>query len=278
MRGEQIAAAGGWVSERAPSLAQIENADVIVAVKRVTPGLAGVLRGSGKPIIWDPLDFWKQPEDAIGIYNEELARKLVLPWIERLRPKAIIATNKIMAQDLWDLADIVEHIYHHADPFLSYREHGGKTLVYEGAERYLGKWRALAEQYTAEIGWSFRVGPPNEDMGAMLAVRDGDHGSWLARRWKSNVKAANAIVAGVPLIAWPEHSYEETIPWGHTHWFTDEVTFRGSIKWLANQILPPHARPLQEFGDLYRIENSVLAYNRLFEKVLNGESCSSFST
>ena len=277
MRGQQIAAQReGWVAENNPNRDMVMQADVVVAVKRIPPGLADLLRGSGKPVIWDPLDFWKQPDDAIGVESPDLARALVRPWLTRLRPAAIITPNRIMADDLAGMAAFVECIYHHFDPRLT-PVSGGKTVVYEGDIRFPDHWGSLAAQQLEQVGWNFRIGQPGPDTGALFAVRGGAHGSWLARRWKSNVKSANAIALGVPLLAWPEDSYIETLIHGNAYWFTSDRELKRQIACLA----AADPRIARLYADAVREKYSVAVaathYERLFEKVLHSENCPAIS-
>ena len=61
-------------------------------------------------------------------------------------------------------------------------------------------------------GWNFEINPVDitkVDIG--IAVRGGEHDSFLANRYKSNVKLANFIGAGIPCIVGDkERSYHET--------------------------------------------------------------------
>lgn len=232
MRAEQIAACRpDWLAVNTPTLEQIEAAEAIVVVKRAKPGLANLLRGSGKALVWDALDFWQQPEDGLKVQNTADAQALVVSWCEMLRPRAIIAATQAMAEDLRGFAEQVVCIYHHARLNTIIRP-PGNVLHYDGMARYLGGWGALAELATMRIGWRFDIAPPDVDAGALLAVRDGAHGSWLARRWKSNVKAVNAIALGLPFIAWPDAAYLETVPEGLGLWFTNETEFYEQVQML----------------------------------------------
>jgi len=221
MRGVQIARGGGWDAVSSPSLEQVKAADIIVAVKRVKGNLADMLRGSGKPVIWDALDFWKQPEEST-IDNLEDAKALAAPHIERLAPVLIIGANKQMADDLGGIC-----IYHHAR--LGAVRGQGKEITYDGHPRYIDGLRVPFQK----IGWSFRMGAPWKETGAILSARRGGDGGWLARRWKSNVKAANAIACGVPFIAEPDQAYLETVPSEMALWFEKQEDLNSKIDLLV---------------------------------------------
>lgn len=221
MRGVQIAQGGGWDAISSPSLEQVKAADIIVAVKRMKGNLADMLRGSGKPIVWDALDFWKQPEESTTD-NLEDAKALAAPHIERLAPALIIGANKQMADDLGGAC-----IYHHAR--LDAVRGAGKEITYDGHARYI---EGLHVPF-AKVGWTFKAGQPSKETGAILSARCGADGGWLARRWKSNVKAANAIACGVPFISEPDQAYLETVPSEMALWFETQEELNGKIEQLV---------------------------------------------
>lgn len=253
MRGVQIAAGGGWDAVSSPSLAQIRAADVIVAVKRVKGNLADMIRGSGKPVVWDALDFWKQPEES-ETDSLEKAALLTAPHIEKLRPAVILCANKQMADDLGGVC-----IYHHSrtNAVLGF----GKEIVYDGHPRFIGKVGIPAHK----IGWSFRVGVPDKNTGALISVRTGKDGGWLARRWKSNVKAANAIACGVPFIAEPDQAYLETVPQQMALWFQTQEELNEKIKRLADpRFIQEARRAADQVHHTATLRHAVAEYRKLF--------------
>lgn len=253
-----------WLAVSDPTKEQIDAAEVIVAIKRVKPELCETLRKSGKPVIWDALDFWRQPVDAIGVDTVEQARALAWPWVQRLKPRCIIAANQAMAGDLDGMAEHVTTIYHHWRPDLS--PCMGRHITYEGAPAYLGKWRDTVTEASTSISWGLHYGLAADGItGAILAARDGEHGSWLARRWKSNVKAANAIGACVPLIAWPEDAYVETMPIPAAWFFeTDDQLFEVIGHLSDGDMLGGAFSACAKMRDIYSIERIAGQYEKLF--------------
>lgn len=256
MRGVQIAAGGGWEAVNSPSLAQIKAADIIVAVKRVKGNLADMIRGSGKPVIWDALDFWKQPEES-EIDTLEKALHITQPHIDKLKPSVILCANQQMADDLGGVC-----IYHHAriNAVVGF----GKDIVYDGHPRYADGLTVNA----CKIGWRYRAGWPDKDTGALLSVRMGKDGGWLARRWKSNVKAANAIACGVPFIAEPDQAYLETVPDNMALWFETQEELDEKIVRLADQRFIQGARRAADTEHhKTTIRQAVSEYQKLFRQL-----------
>lgn len=267
MRAVQIAAQrADWKAVSAPSREEIAAADVIVAVKRVKPGLANLLRTCGRPVIWDALDFWKQPDDAKGVHTVAQAVTLAKPHIEALQPRAIIAANRTMAIDLMGRADVVACIHHHYR--LDAVPVSGDVLTYDGAQSYLGGWASEAAANMREIGWGFRLGQPDAFTGALFAVRGGEHGSWLAQRWKSNVKAANAIGYGVPLLAWPEHAYLETLPDTLGLWFDSAESLTIAAHQLRHEAVRRRAaESAEKLRPMFSVQAAAAEYEALFRRL-----------
>lgn len=204
MRGEQIAAHCGWVSATVPTDEQLNNANIIVIVKRFTSDLIKRIPKK-KIIVYDILDFWNQkvapPRDLGEAFSLANAR------IDIIKPRAIIAANKLMANDLRFSAKKVTSIYHHyrlnARPL-----NRGNVIYYDGDIKHLGQWEENAKKVFSKHGYEFKVGVPEDGAAAYFSARD----SWLSIRWKSNVKAANAIGFAIPLLTRPEQGAVETHP------------------------------------------------------------------
>ncbi len=204
-RGEQLGGEVGRVVPKA-SLRECKAADVIVVVKRLHPSFFRNMLASGKPWIWDLVDFYPQP--LCAAWNRQQAISWVHAQIDRAKPSWLIYPNQRMADDI-GLPGTV--IYHHAKPWITPRcpKAEIKTVGYEGAE-YLGKWRPALEKECAQRGWQFRTDLPVEQIDIAVAFRDGVHAGYCQRKWKSNVKLANAHAAGVPFIGNPDAAYLET--------------------------------------------------------------------
>lgn len=211
MRARQIASTNpDWKAINSPGLDDIKAADIIVAVKRIKPGLAMILKGVRKPVVWDALDFWPQdkktklPSDPAGMIM--LAVQAAAPF----NPSAIIAANKKMAEDMRGLVPSVTYIYHHARTDAKLLKFA-KIAYYDGAIKHAEKVLPEVETELRRHGWELRIGKPEEKGGALIGLRDQGLNWGIAARYKSNVKAANAIAYGLRFIARPESGYVETI-------------------------------------------------------------------
>lgn len=204
-RGVQLGGQVGTVKARA-SLDDFKKADLVVAVKRITPGFIRAIGESGTPWIWDLVDFYPQPQ--CSTWTMAVAVKWVRRKIKQFRPDGVIWPNACMQGDC-DLPGQV--IYHHARqaPVNPIRE---KVAVvgYQGSEKYLGVWRAAIEAECARRGLLFKVNIPLDEMDVVVAFRDGVHNGDVQRRWKSNVKMANAHGTGTPFVGQPDNAYRET--------------------------------------------------------------------
>lgn len=211
MRGRQIASANpNWHAVNIPTDEEIQQADVVVVVKRIPDDLAMRLRMVKKHIVWDALDFWPQDGVTPAPQNVEAAKELARATCKLLRPTAIIAANRQMALDLHGLAKTVGHIYHHsrldAAP-LQYAE----VAYYDGSLKHAEGWIQAIQSEFHKRGWFFVNGKPNRVGAVIIAARDESPAAWISRRWKSNVKAANAFGYRSLFMAQAESGYTETI-------------------------------------------------------------------
>ncbi len=249
MRGEQIArqrTAWRAVPEAGP--ADLSGIAAVVLVKDGSDRLLRMVSARGGPVVYDALDFWPQPKRrrkrrsaAQRLTNAEDARSLFRPHFARIAPRLILCPTRAMHDDLAPLGWPVAVHHHHFDPRLEPGPGGARrTVLYHGHWAYLREWqwagRLCRWRREACFVSSDRVPPPPAE--AMLAVRGGRHGSWIARRWKSNVKAATAMRLGLPFVAWPEAAYLETAP--HAHFFT---TIRELHAALAAALEGPRPAP-----------------------------------
>src|SRR4029079_7882732 len=87
-----------------------------------------------------------------------------------------------------------------------------RLIGYEGREEYLGEWRQVIEKICQRNGLEFVANPESFNMIDIgFIARGGEHGSLMAKRYKSNVKLANMLGAGIPTVVQQgEESYSET--------------------------------------------------------------------
>lgn len=216
MRGEQIARAGGWKAHNNPTDEQIAECDIAVIVKKSPSELVDRIHAAKKTLVYDILDFWPQKEEQ----PKDLADGMLLAkkQISKIRPHAIIAANKCMANDLRGCADVVIAIYHHYR-LDAHPARGGNVIYYDGFLGHLGKWGAALDYVARQHGYKFAVGQPKDDAAALFSARDNN----LAIRWKSNVKAANAHGYAIPLITRPENGVLETHPYALLYDTTEDL-------------------------------------------------------
>lgn len=203
IRGEQLAEAMGAKAIPNASDAEIRAADVVVIVKK--PGKSDYSRA--KLVVWDIVDTWPQPEA-----NNWPIGKAIEYLKGRVRYDAVVYATEQMAYDLgFNCPSLV--LPHHYRPGIKInpiRGHVAK-VAYEGDERFLQEWKPLLERGCSRRGWEFVVNPASlSDVDCVVALRAGRFGGTLPRRWKSNVKLANAQGSGTPIIANRECGYQET--------------------------------------------------------------------
>lgn len=183
------------------------DADIIVAVKRLTPPVMETIRRSGKPWIWDLVDFYPQP--GCRLWSCEYATKWVRKQIEAAAPNGVVYPNQRMADDIGIPGRVVYH--HHMPSIRPVETRKRITRVgYIGRADYLSWWHDHIAKKCQYIGAKFVVNEPIQSLDVVVAMRGGDWNGYCQRRWKSNVKLANAMAAGLPFICTPENGYMET--------------------------------------------------------------------
>lgn len=206
IRGEQLGGAVGLVKPNA-FLADCKAADAIVVCKRPGPVIASVI-ASGKPWIWDLVDFYPQP--TCSSWSREYAVEWARNQITALRPAGVVyATQRMML----DIGMPGIWIPHHCRPDTVINPIREKVQVvgYEGCAKYLGRWKTLLEEECARRGWQFVCNDrPVGEMDIVVAFRDAEFNGYVQRSWKSNVKLANAHGAGTPFIGPREEGYLDT--------------------------------------------------------------------
>lgn len=272
MRARQISAHAGWRGKgviNEPTPAEIAGHDVIVVVKRIKKELTARLADCGKPIIWDALDFWPQNKETPVPNNVDDARRMAAAYCAPLAPRAIIAANQQMAHDLQGMAPVVRHIYHHAR--LDARPCSfAKIAYYDGSENHAQGLMPIIARELKDRGWEFRIGAPGAEGGALIAMRDPAPSSWLARRWKSNVKAANAIAYRLPMVAQSERGYTETMPDDTVAWADQWWHIGNALDWIARPEGWREAQAAYERYDCGQFTLPIITkqYNAIFEAVL----------
>lgn len=210
MRGLQLGAAIGARVTSLLSPADLAWADVIVLVKRALVSLGQQVAKSGKPIVWDALDFWQQPVQ--NTLKEAAAITLAQAHMRTVSPALVIGATDAMARALGG-----EYLPHHSwDGLVPTPPRARMKIVgYQGNPLYLGRRRQQIEQICAARGWTFVINPDDlSTMDVLVALREGPWDGWICRQWKSGVKVVNAIAAGRPLISQQTAATAELRPHG----------------------------------------------------------------
>lgn len=227
-RGVQLGGAVGRVKKNA-NLKDLKSCDVVVVVKRLNSQLIKDIKESGKPWIWDLVDFYPQPK--CGAWSKEYAVSWVRSEIEKANPDGIVWPNQKMQDDIGIDGAV---IYHHARlAKINHIRENVTTVGYEGSSKFLGRWRGWIERECINRGWNFVERVPLHEIDIVVAFRDGENNGYVQKHWKSNVKLANAHATGTPFVGQPEDGYTETLT-GKECWVTDKKSLTESFDLLSD--------------------------------------------
>lgn len=231
IRGVQLGEALGAKVER--NATKFVDADMVIVVKRVRPEYLQPLLAARLPIVWDVVDAWPQP------VGNEWTRISCLNWlrteIKVLHPAALVVSTHRMKDDCAEFGLPVLVLPHHAKPGQALNPIRAcvSKVGYEGAEHYLGVWRARVAHECEALHYTFVINPPRlSDVDIVLGLRDCP--GYAPRNWKSNVKLANAQGSGTPCIMSREQGYLETASNGGVAWADDETELKLSFRVLAD--------------------------------------------
>lgn len=225
IRGEQIAATrSNWVAKNKPSDEDLASCDLLCVVKKPVAEVIDRARALGKPIVYDIVDSWAQPEDGLKHTSLAAARELFGPAWRALRADGYIFPTRRMQVDLGDLVGHGITIYHHYWPQIDRNPIRARiqTVGYEGGN-YLGEWQPLIEAACVKRGLRFVANPANfTELDLVVLARGGEHGNFLARSYKSNVKLANAYGSGTPALAHVDEMSAHDTDTGDVLFFTSQ--------------------------------------------------------
>jgi hypothetical protein len=274
IRGEQIAGTRtNWHAKNRPDADDIAACDLLCVVKKPDSAVIEAARSMGKPIVYDIVDAWAQPEDGLKYTNLAAARELFGPAWRALRADAYVFPTRRMQLDLGGLVRHAITIYHHYWPQLEANPMRDPVQVvgYEGAD-YLGGWRQVIDKACASRGLRFVANPPRyTDMDVVVIARGGEHGNFLASNYKSNVKLANAIGSGTPALVHVDEMSAHDTDTGDVLFFTDEPgSFERQLDRLAGDAAL-RARIHRSFLDAaprFHISNIAGQFEGLFLDVM----------
>jgi len=211
VRGRQLGGALGARVVTVPSDDDVRWADVVVLIKRAGQAWATYVHGFKKPIVWDALDFWEQPQQN-GLSEQE-SKALLHAMIKRIRPSLVIGATEAMAREAHGI-----YLPHHSREGLTPAPAREVVSVvgYEGHKKWLGKWGHAVQAECKRRGWQFVINPPDlRACDILVAFRDGQWDGWMCRQWKSGVKYVNAMSAGRPIITTANCAEAEIAPDGY---------------------------------------------------------------
>ena len=271
IRGEQIAAMRtNWEAINEPSEDDLKRFDLFCFVKKPDLGIIERVRKTGKPIVFDIVDSWAQPEDGLEHRDIHSARKLFGSLWKRVNADGYIFPTKRMHQDLGLLIKNGVTIYHHYWPPIQKNpvRETVNIVGYEGAN-YLGEWKALIEKICSDRGIRFVANPENyTDLDIVVLARGGEHGSFLAKNYKSNVKLANAYGSGTPALVHVDEMSAHDTDNGDVLFFTNQTdSFERQLdRLISNYELRKsiHSNFLST-AQLYNINNIARQFESFFQ-------------
>jgi glycosyltransferase involved in cell wall biosynthesis len=239
-----------------PSETTLRWADLVICVKRSLFEYGDALRRMKKPVVWDAVDFWDQPEQN-GLTEYE-AKALLRSKIEKYDPVLVIGATQAMA----DAANGV-YLPHHSRPGLvagPVREQV-QIVAYEGVPKYLGSWMHAIAGACMKRDWAFVINPKDlRDADIIVAFREGKYDGWMCREWKSGVKIVNAMAAGRPIITQDNAAFRELSPIGTT--VTDPQELAAAFDKYADQALRQSAVS-QSRSEALTLERVAARYRRI---------------
>ena len=210
MRGLQLGAALGARVTSEPTDADWHWAERVLLVKHASPKYAARAHALSVPVIWDPLDFWKQPDE--NVLSSIDARERLYRARDVIKPTLTIGATEAMAAVV-DGVCLPHHGYVGLVPTPA-RE-TARVVGYDGNGAYLAQWAPALTTACAARGWTFVINPPSlADVDIIVALRGGAWDGWMCREWKSGVKLSNAILAGRPVITQDTAAWREMQPAG----------------------------------------------------------------
>lgn len=263
IRGVQIGAALCARVTSRPSPDDWQWADLVVLVKHAAEQFGEEAAASGARIIWDVLDWWKQPDDNQSAISD------VMQDVRAMQKRHVI--HKLIGATQ-AMADEIDGVYipHHSregmvpTPIRDRIE----VIAYEGTPKYLGPWKQILEQTADMIGAAFVVNPKRlSDADVVVAFRGGKWDGPICRRWKSGVKLVNAIAIGRPVIAQRSEAFFETSPCGAI--VTEPAELMGMVQLFASaQSRRDVLERSRELAPDFTLETTVLRYRHLFDQVM----------
>jgi len=231
IRGEQLGRAIGAHVE--PKALDVGGYDVAVVVKRAELDLLQRLRRMDVPLVYDVVDAWPQPYG--NLWDRDACMAWLRSQVKFMRPAAIVAATKVMADDCAEFGLPVLALPHHGWEAQGSCVIGAQVrrVGYQGGAQYLGRWAHFLRSECARRGWEW-CGEAQSVAGLDIVVAVRDAQGYATQHWKSNVKLANAQICGTPFIGNREAGYLETAAGGEL-WADSEAEMGEALDALAPQ-------------------------------------------
>lgn len=255
IRGDQLGHALDATVKPSAKPADVDQADIVVVVKRMPPNILTHLIRTGKKWVFDCVDFYPQP--TVSDWKADKAIEWVKHQLLHLDPTGIVWPTHRMADDC-DIGKRSIVLPHHFRPgsLTNPIRDEVKLVGYEGNSLYLGEWRSALEQECEKRGWRFTINPVHlADLDIVVAFRGGIWSGYAQRHWKSNVKLANAHGSGTPFIGQQEYGYIESAC-NAEYWAENVHELRTCFDWLAH---PQTRREVQQrfLENTYSVEQAA---------------------
>jgi hypothetical protein len=257
IRGKQIAATReNWVATNKPTDEDIFNCHLLCVVKKTDHRIIQMAKKYKKPIVFDIVDSWAQPEDGLRIDGLFSASHLFKKKWDSIDADGYIFPTLNMERHMGKLVRDRLTIYHHYWPNIKKNplRKDVLTVGYEGAD-YLGEWRDKLIEICSRRGLNFVINPAEyTDMDIVVIARGGQHANFLSQNYKSNVKLANAYGSGTPAIVHCNEMSAHDTDCGDVLFFTD---FPGSLERQLDKLI-------SSFDLRYSMHQSFLKASRFF--------------
>lgn len=234
VRGDQLGAAIGATVKPNATQDEIAAHDVAVLVKRAPRTILAALQASGRPWVYDLVDFYPQPEASA--WDRDHAIRWVQKKLRAYEPAAVIWPNRQMREDCDPGLPGLVLPHHH---WVGIKNNPIRETVqkvgYQGAPHYLAEWGPALAMECARRGWEFVVNPEHvADLDIVVAFRGGQWSGYVQRNWKSNVKLANAHGSGTPFVGQADAAYLESAT-GCEYWAEKPTGLPVCFDWLESQ-------------------------------------------
>lgn len=274
IRGDQIAAKRlNWFATNKPTKSDLERSDLICVVKKPDLGIVDLAHEMGKPIVYDIIDSWAQPDEGISCPDVQTARALFSRLWGRINADGYIFPTRQMENDLGLLVKERITIYHHYWPQIQKNpiRKTVKTIGYEGAD-FLGEWLPFFKKVCEKRNIEFVVNPENyTDMDIVVLARGGAHGSFLARNYKSNIKLANAYGSGTPALVHFDEMAPHNVDTGDVMFFT---SWPGSFERQLDALIDNYALRMTIHENFlkaackYHVDSAANQFEAFFMRIL----------